>query len=86
LAPPKASVVSNPTELPSLETVAPKAKELHMADNKNPHEKQPGEKEPGKYHYNPGNQSGKPAEIFKPSEQGHNVDEQRGSEKGKRKP
>lgn len=57
-----------------------------MADNKNPHEKQPGEKEPGKYHYNPGNQSGKPAEIFKPSEQGHNVDEQRGSEKGKRKP
>ena len=58
-----------------------------MADNKNPHQKQPGEKEPGKYHYNPGNQSGKPAEILKPeSEQGHNVDEQRGSEKGKRKP
>jgi len=57
-----------------------------MADNKNPHQKQPGEKEPGKYHYNPGNQSGKPAEIFKPgSEQGHNVDEQRGSEKGKHK-
>ena len=58
-----------------------------MADNKNPHEKQAGEKEPGKYHYNPGNQSGKPAEILKPeSKQGHNVDEQRGSEKGKRKP
>jgi hypothetical protein len=58
-----------------------------MADNKNPHQKQPGEKEPGKYHYNPGNQSGKPAEILKPeSEQGHNVDEQRGSEKGKHKP
>jgi hypothetical protein len=34
-----------------------------MADNKNPH-KELGEKEPGKYHYNPGNQSGKPAEIF----------------------
>jgi hypothetical protein len=30
-----------------------------MADNKNPTQKQPGEKEPGKYHYNPGNQSGK---------------------------
>ena len=30
-----------------------------MADNKNPNEKQPGEKPEGKYHYNPGNQSGK---------------------------
>ena len=37
-----------------------------MADNKNPHEKQPGEKEPGKYHYNPGNQSGKSVEVLKP--------------------
>ncbi|SIO49027.1 hypothetical protein SAMN05443247_06340 [Bradyrhizobium erythrophlei] len=34
-----------------------------MADNKNPNEKQPGEKPEGKYHYNPGNQSGKTAEI-----------------------
>jgi hypothetical protein len=33
-----------------------------MADNKNPNEKQPGEKLEGKYHYNPGNQSGKVAE------------------------
>jgi hypothetical protein len=33
-----------------------------MSDNKNPGEKQPGEKEPGKFHYNPGNQSGKSAE------------------------
>ncbi len=33
-----------------------------MSDNKNPNEKQPGEKEPGKFHYNPGNQSGKTAE------------------------
>ena len=33
-----------------------------MSDNKNPAEKQPGEKEPGKFHYNPGNQSGKSAE------------------------
>jgi hypothetical protein len=32
-----------------------------MADNKNPNEKQPGEKPEGKYHYNPGNQSGKVA-------------------------
>jgi len=30
-----------------------------MANNKNPNEKQPGEKPPGKYHYNPGNMSGK---------------------------
>ncbi len=30
-----------------------------MADNKNPNEKQPGEKPEGKYHFNPGNQSGK---------------------------
>ena len=34
-----------------------------MADNKNPNEQQPGEKPEGKYHYNPGNQSGKTAEI-----------------------
>jgi hypothetical protein len=34
-----------------------------MAENKNPNEKQPGEKPEGKYHYNPGNQSGKVAEI-----------------------
>ena len=33
-----------------------------MANNKNPNEKQPGEKAPGKYHYNPGNMSGKTGE------------------------
>ena len=33
-----------------------------MSDNKNPNEKQPGEKEPGKFHYNPGNMSGKTAD------------------------
>jgi hypothetical protein len=33
-----------------------------MTDNKKPNEKQPGEKPEGKYHYNPGNQSGKEAE------------------------
>jgi len=36
-----------------------------MANNKNPNEKQPGEKRPGKYHYNPGNMSGKTAGIKK---------------------
>ena len=30
-----------------------------MANNKNPNEKQPGEKASGKFHYNPGNMSGK---------------------------
>lgn len=46
-----------------------------MADNKNPNEKQPGEKEAGKFHYNPGNQSGKVAEIYKPeSERVNNRD------------
>lgn len=46
-----------------------------MADNKNPKQTQPGEKEPGKYHYNPGNQSGKTADVTKPeSEQENNID------------
>jgi hypothetical protein len=36
-----------------------------MANNRNPNEKQPGEKSEGKYHYNPGNQSAKEAEIYK---------------------
>ncbi len=30
-----------------------------MANNKDPNQKQPGEKESGKFHYNPGNMSGK---------------------------
>ena len=30
-----------------------------MANNRNPNEKQPGENAPGKFHYNPGNMSGK---------------------------
>jgi hypothetical protein len=37
-----------------------------MADNKNPNQKQPGEKSEGKYHYNPGNQSGKEVGIAQP--------------------
>ena len=37
-----------------------------MANNKDPNQKQPGEKEPGKYHYNPGNMSGKTMDSCKP--------------------
>jgi hypothetical protein len=52
-----------------------KEKERFMATNKDSRQKQPGEKGPGKYHYNPGNQSGKSIEITKPeSEQENNVD------------
>ncbi len=36
-----------------------------MANNKDPNEKQPGEKQPGKHHYNPGNMSGKTADVLK---------------------
>jgi hypothetical protein len=32
-----------------------------VGNNKNPNQKQPGEKKPGKFHYNPGNMSGKTA-------------------------
>jgi CheY-like chemotaxis protein len=35
------------------------SKECPMANNKNPNKKRPGEKVSGKYHYNPGNMSGK---------------------------
>lgn len=46
-----------------------------MPNNKDPNTKQPGEKKPGKYHYNPGNMSGKTVEIGKDeSEQENNVD------------
>jgi hypothetical protein len=46
-----------------------------MANNKNPNQKQPGEKEPGKFHYNPGNMSGKTIDICKDeSEQQANAD------------
>lgn len=36
-----------------------------MADAKKPYPKQPGEKPEGKYHYNPGNMSGKKAKVTK---------------------
>ncbi len=42
-----------------------------MAETKNPNQKQPGEKQPGKFHYNPGNMSGK---TSKDSEQQGNTD------------
>ena len=41
--------------------------ELLMGNNKDPNEKQPGEKGPGKFHYNPGNMSGKEIGIRKKS-------------------
>jgi hypothetical protein len=50
------------------------SKEHQMADNKKPNEKQPGEKTEGKYHYNPGNQSGKVAETD-PKEEAQKDDE-----------
>lgn len=46
-----------------------------MADNRNPKEKQPGEKPSGKFHYNPGNMSGKTIDIAKDeAEQENNRD------------
>ena len=51
------------------------SQEYSVADNKDPNQKQPGEKEPGKFHYNPGNMSGKTAESCKDeAEQRANVD------------
>lgn len=40
-----------------------------MANNKNPDQKQSGEKEPGKFHYNPGNMSGKSMGATKDGQQ-----------------
>jgi hypothetical protein len=55
-----------------------------MANNRNPKQKQPGEKEPGKYHYNPGNQSGKTVEIIKPEpSQENNADRRQGHQEQK---
>jgi hypothetical protein len=46
-----------------------------MADKRDPKQKQPGEKPEGKYHYNPGNMSGKTIESTKgESDQENNVD------------
>jgi len=53
-------------ELASTCRVVACTQEVIMADNdpKNPREKQPGEQPEGKYHYNPGNQSGKTADVI----------------------
>jgi hypothetical protein len=37
------------------------SQEYRVGSNKNPNQKQPGEKASGKFHYNPGNMSGKTA-------------------------
>jgi hypothetical protein len=49
-------------------------KERAMGNNKDPNQKQPGEKEPGKFHYNPGNMSGKKAKISIDESDGANPD------------
>lgn len=40
-----------------------------MADNVDPNQHQPGEKQEGKFHYNPGNQSGKTIDVVKPEDE-----------------
>jgi hypothetical protein len=46
-----------------------------MGDTRKPEPKEPGKKKPGKYHYNPGNMSGKTIDIVKDeSEQKNNRD------------
>jgi hypothetical protein len=45
-----------------------------VANNKNPDQKQPGEKEPGKFHYNPGNMSGKTIGTNKDESEQSNAD------------
>jgi len=36
-----------------------------LSNNKSPNLRQPGEKQPGKFHYNPGNMSGKSSQPNK---------------------
>jgi len=56
-----------------------------VSHNRNPNGKLPGEKQPGKFHYNPGNMSGKTPAAGKPkSEQQKEVD-QAGSDSLKQK-
>jgi hypothetical protein len=48
---------------------------MRVGNNKDPNQKQPGEKQPGKFHYNPGNMSGKTAGTKKEdSERQSNAD------------
>ena len=46
-----------------------------MTSNKNTDGKKPGEKESGKFHYNPGNMSGKKAGMRKESEEAKSADQ-----------
>lgn len=45
-----------------------------MGNNKNPNQRQPGEKQPGKFHYNPGNMSGKTIGANKDESEKSNAD------------
>ena len=53
-----------------------------MTDSKNPNEKQPGERKEGKYHYNPGNMSGK---TIGDSEQENSGERKEGGERPSQK-
>jgi hypothetical protein len=54
-----------------------------VANNKNPIQKQPGEKEPGKFHYNPGNMSGKTIGADKDESEQSNTDSRHEQHKNK---
>jgi hypothetical protein len=56
-----------------------------MPNNKDPNQKQPGEKEPGKFHYNPGNMSGKKAGAGEDESAQQNKQDQRGRGKPEEK-
>jgi hypothetical protein len=47
-----------------------------VGNNKDPNQKQPGEREPGKFHYNPGNMSGKTIGAEKNESEQSNADDQ----------
>jgi hypothetical protein len=55
-----------------------------VANNKDPNQKQPGEKKPGKFHYNPGNMSGKPIKGKDESERKSNADRMQRRDKQER--
>jgi hypothetical protein len=55
-----------------------------MTNNKNPNKKQPGEMPPGKFHFNPGNMSGKTSGVSKVEpEQRANADRKQSRSKEK---
>ena len=51
-----------------------------MGNNNDPNQKQRGEKEPGKFHYNPGNMSGKTISIDTDEAEKSNADKSRGDQ------